>query len=83
MATTWETIFPFPRADAGITTPRPAATFRRPVTANSLPMMITTIHAGTAFISTREMNAAAVRSLSANGSRSIPNFVTWLRRRAK
>ena len=63
--------------------PQPAATLRRPVTANSRPRMIMTIQAGTASISTRDRNAAAVSSLSAMGSSRIPSRVTWLRRRAK
>jgi hypothetical protein len=45
--------------------------------------MIITIQAGTASISTRDRNAAAVRSLSAMGSRRMPSLVTWFRRRAK
>jgi hypothetical protein len=83
MATTWDTIFPLPRPEAGISTPRPAAMLRKPVTANSRPSTIITIQAGTAPSSTRERNAAAVRSLSASGSRRMPSRVTWLRRRAK
>ena len=47
MATTCDTIFPLPSTEAGIRIPRPAATFRRPVTANSRPRMIITIQAGT------------------------------------
>ena len=63
---------PCPAGDAGISTPRPAATLRRPVTANSRPRMIITIQAGTASISTRDRNAAAVSSLSASGSSRMP-----------
>ncbi len=56
--------------------PRPAAMFRRPVTANSRPRMIMTIQAGTRPISTIDRKAAAVSSLSASGSRRIPTRVT-------
>jgi len=83
IATTCDTIFPLPRAEAGMRCPHPAATFRRPVTAISRPRMIITIQAGTASISTRDRKAAAVSSLSAMGSRRMPSRVTWLRRRAK
>ena len=54
MATTCATILPFPSGDAGIRTPRPAATLRRPVTTNSRPRMIITIQAGTASSSTSD-----------------------------
>ena len=56
---------------------------RKPETANSRPMMMTTIQAGTHFNSTKEMNAAEVRSLSATGSRRIPSVVTCRRFRAR
>ena len=44
--TTWASILNFPIFDAEITTPSTAAIERKPVTANSRPMMITTAHAG-------------------------------------
>jgi len=43
---TWASILNFPIFDAEITTPSTAASERKPVTANSRPMMITTAHAG-------------------------------------
>jgi hypothetical protein len=83
MATTCATIFALPSEEARISTPRPAATLRSPVTASSRASTIITAHAGTSPISTRERNAAAVSSLSARGSRRIPSLVTSFRRRAK
>jgi len=44
--TTWANILNLPIFDAEITNPSTAAIERRPVTANSRPMMITTAHAG-------------------------------------
>ena len=55
---------------------------RRPVIANSRPMITATIQAGAASIWTSEMKAAAVSSLSAMGSINWPSVVTCLRRRA-
>src|SRR5438105_1650203 len=56
---------------------------RRPRTVNSLPMMMTTIQAGTRCMSTSETNAAEIKSLSAMGSRRMPRVVICRRRRAK
>jgi hypothetical protein len=83
MAVTCATIFALPSPEARMSTPRPAATLRSPVTASSRARMIMTTQAGTSPISTSERNAAAVRSLSASGSRRMPRRVTSLRRRAK
>ena len=65
---TSRTILILPSGDAGIATPRAWARLRRPVTANSRPMMTATIHAGARSICTSEMNAAVISSLSASGS---------------
>src|SRR6266705_1452336 len=59
-AHTCKTIFVFPSVDASIVNPSAEAIFRKPRTVNSLPMMITTIHAGTRCMSTSETNAAEI-----------------------
>src|SRR5688500_10072447 len=78
----WLTVFHFASREAGTITPTPAATARRPVTASSRPMMMTTIHAATRSMVSNDTRAAVTSSLSATGSRSVPSVVTWLRRRA-
>src|SRR5438270_234103 len=83
MATTSAAIFIFPSGDAATTIPRAYARLRRPVTANSRPMITATIHAGARSICTSEMSAADVRSLSASGSITWPSAVICFRRRAR
>ena len=83
MAITCATVFVFPSGDAAMVTPFCAAMARRPETANSRPMMITTIQARATPSSTNEMNAADISSLSAIGSSNAPRRVVLLRRRAK
>src|SRR5205809_175603 len=56
---------------------------RNVVTANSRPMMMSTIHAGASSICTSEMRAARISSLSASGSMNCPSGVICLRRRAR
>src|SRR5437016_7390382 len=82
IATYWLTVFHLAMRDAGTITPTDAATARRPVTASSRPTMTTTIHASILSMASSDTSAAATRSLSAIGSRSVPRVVTWLRRRA-
>ena len=82
IATYWLTVFHLAIRDAGTITPTDAATARRPVTASSRPTMTTTIHASILSMASSDTSAAATRSLSAIGSRSVPRVVTWLRRRA-
>ena len=82
-ATTCATILALPSGPAGITMFCDAATARRPFTANSRPIITTTSHAGTFPVSTREINAPAIKSLSAIGSINLPNTVICLRLRAK
>ena len=67
-------IFILPRSLAWMVKPSDAAMERRPLTRNSRPMMMTAIHAGTVrgLNCTSVMNAAAISSLSATGSSSIP-----------
>ena len=60
-------------------------TTRSPVTMNSLPIIVTTIHAGISPPSTpskrvKQINVAATNSLSASGSMNVPNPVTPCRR---
>src|SRR5215471_4737138 len=71
-----------PIFEAEITMPSVAAIERNPVTANSLPTMITTAHAGASWCSTSEIRAAEISSLSAIGSSSFPSLETCLRLRA-
>ena len=82
MAVYWLTVLALASREAGTLTPTVAAAARSPVTASSRPTMTTTIQAATLSISRSDTNAAATRSLSATGSRSVPRVVTWLRRRA-
>src|SRR5882724_1250868 len=82
IATYWLTVFHLAIRDAGTITPTDAATARRPVTASSRPTITTTIHASILSMARSDTRAAATRSLSAIGSRSVPRVVTWLRRRA-
>jgi hypothetical protein len=73
---TCSSILNFPIFEAEITTPSAAAIERKPVTANSRPMIITTAHAGASWFSTREIKAAEISSLSAMGSSNCPKRVT-------
>ena len=82
-AATCKIIFTLPSGDAGMMRPSTDAISRRPMTINSRPMMMTTIQACIRPISTSEMNAAEIRSLSAMGSRRIPSVVISLRLRAR
>ena len=63
--------------------PSAEAMLRSPVTANSLPITITTIQAGTTSNATREIRAEEISNLSAIGSSNLPRVVTWCRLRAK
>ena len=73
----------FPRAEAGIMIPFEAATALNPVTAISLPMIMTTIHDSIRPIPTRQMRAEDINNLSAKGSRSSPRAVVLSVLRAK
>ena len=75
-------IFILPSGEAGIIKPSTDAISRRPITMNSRPMMITTIQACIKPISTSEIKAAEISSLSAIGSSRIPSVVISLRLRA-
>ena len=75
MAITCATVLVFPNGEAAMVTPCCAAMERSPETANSRPMMMTTIQARATPSSTSEMNAADMRSLSAIGSRRAPSRV--------
>ena len=68
----------FPSWFAATTSPVPASTRRKPVTANSRLIITITIQAGTYCISTNVISAAETSNLSANGSRNFPKFVTRL-----
>src|SRR5258708_6764855 len=56
---------------------------RNPDTANSRPIISTTIQAGTNRICTSETRAAEISNLSAIGSSSVPTVVIWPQRRAR
>jgi hypothetical protein len=75
-------VFAFPSQLAEITTPRSAATERRPVTANSRAMITIATHAESRSSETSETRAAVTRSLSASGSISLPKVVSLRWRRA-
>src|SRR6266404_98254 len=81
-AITWVSILNLAFFDALIVKPSAAAMERRPVTANSRPMMITIAHAGANLFSTRDTSAAEISNLSAIGSRRIPRVETCPRRLA-
>ena len=66
-----------------MTSPRENARLRSPVTANSRPMITTTIHAGARSSWTSETSVAEMSSLSAIGSSTWPTQVTCCRRRAR
>src|SRR5580700_3052679 len=89
MTATTETIctsiLNLPRLLASIANPSEAAIERNPLTRNSRPIIITAIHAGTmlGLNCTRVTNAAAIRSLSANGSSKTPMVVICPRLRAR
>ena len=71
-----------PSFSAGSTTPLLAASSRIPVMRNSRLMMTITAHAGMACSGIRQMNAAAISTLSATGSMSLPKSVSSFRFRA-
>ena len=71
-----------PSHEAGITTPRSAATMRSIVTASSRAMITIAIHGGIRSSDTSEISGAMISSLSAIGSISLPKFVTLPRQRA-
>ena len=73
------TILIFPNWEAAMMSPWDAAMPRSPVMAISRPMITVATQADTRPISTSEMSAAAMSSLSAMGSRSCPRVVTCLR----
>ena len=77
------TVLILPYHEAAITVPSAEATMRSPETMNSRAMMTSAIHAGNTCISMSASNAAVTRSLSASGSRNLPNVVTSLRDRAR
>lgn len=65
-----KSIFSLPVLEAAMVTPLEEAMALNPVTANSRPMMMTTIQEETTPCPTRQMKAEAMSSLSAMGSRS-------------
>ena len=67
---------------AGITTPCWPAAIRRPLTANSLAMITIATHAATRSRLTSDRSAAAMSSLSAIGSMTLPKVVIDWRERA-
>ena len=83
IATIWSTVLTLPYHDAAMTVPSAEATMRRPLTMNSREMMTNAIHAGRTSSSTSASSAAVTSSLSASGSRNLPNVVTSLRERAR
>lgn len=78
-----EFIFTLPSTDAEIFIPLEEARALNPVTAISLLMIITTIHAGTRFNSTKHISTETMSNLSARGSRSFPNTVICFFLRAR
>ena len=78
----WAVVFALPSQFAEMAIPRSSAISRRAVTANSRPTIKVTIHAGACCSSTREINAALIRSLSAIGSSMAPVVVIRFVRRA-
>src|SRR5579859_4469054 len=83
IAVTCATILVLPRSLALIVYPSAAAMLRSPEIANSRPTIRITIHPGTAFTCTSEINAAEMSSLSAMGSSRVPIVVTCPQRRAR
>lgn len=77
MAAISNTILYFPHQLAEIIIPLDIATVRSPLTANSLPIITTAIHAETLSSSTSGMRAAVISILSAIGSNNLPRVVTW------
>ena len=71
-----EIILNLPSLEEAMWIPLEEAIALNPVTANSLPNIMTTIQAETAPNSTRQMKAEAISSLSAIGSNICPNIVT-------
>lgn len=66
---------------AAITSPLPASSKRKPVTASSRHKMIATPQAGTEPRTAKKINAVITNNLSAKGSANFPKLVTkWLRR---
>ena len=82
-ATTWITVLAFPQELADITWFLAAAIILRPDTANSRAMITIAIQADSLSRLTNEISAAAIRSLSAKGSRNAPMTVTERCRRAR
>ena len=78
-----ENALSLPSCDAPITSSSPAATSRRPVTANSRATMMSTTHALTRPSSTSAVSAPTTSSLSASGSRNVPPTLVQSRRRAR
>ena len=72
----------FPSALAGITTPCWPAAMRSPLTANSRAMITIATQPASRSRLTSEISAAAIISLSATGSITLPNVVTAWRERA-
>ena len=67
---------------AGITTPCCPAAMRRPLTANSRAMITIATQGSSLSRLTSEISAAAIISLSATGSITLPKVVTAWRERA-
>ena len=67
---------------AGMTTPCCPAAIRRPLTANSRAMITIATHPASRSRLTSEISAAAIISLSATGSMTLPNVVIAWRERA-
>ena len=82
IATICVTVLIFPPFEAAMMIPSEAATMRTPDTINSRETIITTIHAGRRWSSTKDMSAATTSILSANGSINFPKLVTMPRLRA-
>ncbi len=76
MEANWVIIFIFPPVSAGIIIFFDKAAILKPVTINSLAIITIAIHASIRAVSTRTIRADIIKSLSAMGSRSTPNFVT-------
>ena len=72
----WEVVFHLPRESAESTVPWFDASNLRPVTKNSLEIIVIVIHAGIIFSWVRIMNTALVKILSTKGSINFPKSVT-------
>src|SRR5690554_6248176 len=82
MATIWVMVLILPHQLAAMTMPSEAAKTRRPVTANSLAMMMMATHEEISPVSTRQIKAEQTNSLSAKGSMNLPKVVISLYFRA-